>query len=39
MQIKASSTALSARLNQCRSRWMRSMRSRPIGGRQLPAVG
>lgn len=35
----ASSQARSGRLNQCCSRWTRSMRSSPMGGRPLPALG
>ena len=39
LSYRASSQARSARLNQCWMKWMRSMRSRPMGGRPLPALG
>ena len=39
LSYSASSQARSARLNQCWMKWMRSMRSRPMGGRPLPALG
>lgn len=34
-----SSQASSARLNQCATKYMRSMRSKPRGGRPFPALG
>ena len=39
LSSKASSHATSARLNQCCTKYIRSMRSSPTGGRPLPAFG
>lgn len=40
LSYNASSQSRSARLNRCWMSWMRSMRSRPMGGRRaLPAFG
>jgi len=39
LSSNASSQASSARLNQCCTMYMRSMRFSPIGGRTLPAFG
>jgi hypothetical protein len=37
--LRECSQASSARLNQCCTKYIRSMRSRPTGGRPLPAFG
>jgi hypothetical protein len=37
--VEASSQAKSARLNQCWIKWMRSIRSSPIGGQPVPRFG
>ena len=39
LSSSASSHAASAKLNQCCTKYIRSMRSKPTGGRPLPAFG